>query len=38
MDLSGSLVYQLATAFSKDMMNDMARVVSSPPDKAIVTS
>jgi hypothetical protein len=35
MDLSGSLTYQLATAFSRDIMNDLVRVVSSPPDEAI---
>jgi hypothetical protein len=38
MDLGSSLAYQLAAAFSRDMMNDLARVVSSPPDKAIATS
>jgi hypothetical protein len=38
MDLGGSLAYQLAAAFMRDMMNDLARVVSSPPDKAIVAS
>jgi hypothetical protein len=36
--LGGNLAYQLAAAFSRDMMNDLARVVSSPPDKAIMTS
>jgi hypothetical protein len=35
MDLGGSLAYQLATAFSRDMMNDLTRVVSSPPDEGI---
>jgi hypothetical protein len=38
MDLGGSLAYQLATAFSRDMMNDLARIVSSPPDRAIAAS
>jgi hypothetical protein len=38
MDLGGSLAYQLANAFSRDMMNDLARVASSPPDEAIATS
>jgi hypothetical protein len=37
MDLGASLIYQAAT-FSRDMMNDLARVVSSPPDEAIVVS
>jgi hypothetical protein len=31
MDLDDSLAYQLAATFSRDMMNDLARVVSSPP-------
>jgi hypothetical protein len=38
MDLGDSLTYQLAVAFSRDIMNDLARVVSSPPDEAITTS
>jgi hypothetical protein len=29
-DLDGSLACQLAAAFSSDMINDLARVVSSP--------
>jgi hypothetical protein len=37
-DLNGSLVYQLAVAFSSDIMNDLVRVVSSPPNKAIAAS
>jgi hypothetical protein len=35
MDLGGSLAYQLAVAFYSDMINDLARVVSSPPNEAI---
>jgi hypothetical protein len=38
MDLGGNLVYQFATAFSSDMMNDLVRVVSSPPNEAIAAS
>jgi hypothetical protein len=38
MDLDGSLAYQLAAAFSRDMMNDLASVVSSPPDESIAAS
>jgi hypothetical protein len=38
MDLGGSLAYQLAATFSRDMMNDLVRVVLSPPDEAIVAS
>jgi hypothetical protein len=38
MDLDDSLAYQLAAAFSRDMMNDLVRVVSSPPDEAIAAS
>jgi hypothetical protein len=38
MDLLGSLAYQLATAFSSDMINDLATVVSSPPNEAIAAS
>jgi hypothetical protein len=37
-DLSDSHAYQLAIAFSSDMMNDLARVVSSPPNEAIAAS
>jgi hypothetical protein len=36
-DLKGSLTYQLAAAFLSNIMNDLARVVSSPQNKAIVT-
>jgi hypothetical protein len=35
MDLGGNLAYQLSPAFSSDMIKDFARVVSSPPNKAI---
>jgi hypothetical protein len=38
MDLSGSLAYQLAAMFSSDMINDLARVVLSPPNEAIAAS
>jgi hypothetical protein len=38
MDLGGNLTYQLAIAFSRDMMNDLVRVVSSSLDKAIAAS
>jgi hypothetical protein len=38
MDLGCSVMYQLATAFSRDMMNDLARVVSSPSTEAITIS
>jgi hypothetical protein len=38
MDLGGSLAYQLATAFLRDMMNDLVSIVSSPPDEAIAAS
>jgi hypothetical protein len=38
MDLDSSLAHQLAAAFSRDMMNDLERVVSLPPNEAIVTS
>jgi hypothetical protein len=38
MHLSGSLAYQMTAAFSRDMMNDLARVVSSPLDEAIMAS
>jgi hypothetical protein len=35
MDLGYSLAYQLVDAFSSDVMNDLARVILSPPAKAI---
>jgi hypothetical protein len=38
MDLGCSLAYQLAATFLSDIMNDLARVVPSPPDEAIVAS
>jgi hypothetical protein len=38
MDLDGSIAYQLAATFSSDMMNDLARVVSSPLKKVIAAS
>jgi hypothetical protein len=38
MDLGGNLAYQLAVMFLRDMMNDLTRVVSSPPDEAIAAS
>jgi hypothetical protein len=38
MDLGGNLAYQLAAAFSRDMMNDLARVMSFLPDEAITAS
>jgi hypothetical protein len=37
-DLGGSLAYQLADAFSSDMMNDLVRFVLSPSNKAIAAS
>jgi hypothetical protein len=37
-DLGYDRVYQFAATLSSDMMNDLVRVVSSPPDKAIATS
>jgi hypothetical protein len=37
-DLGGSHAYQLATALSSDMINDLAMVVSSPPNEAIAAS
>jgi hypothetical protein len=37
-DLNGSLAYQLAAVFSCDMMNNLARVVSSSPNEAIAAS
>jgi hypothetical protein len=36
-DLEGSLTDQLAAAFLSDMMNDLARIVSSPPNEVIST-
>jgi hypothetical protein len=38
MDLGGNLAYELATAFSRDMINNLARVISSPTDEAIAAS
>jgi hypothetical protein len=38
MDLGGSLAYQFVVVFSSDMINDLARVASSPPNEAIVAS
>jgi hypothetical protein len=38
MDLGGSLAYQLAALLSRDIMNDLARVVVSPLDEAIAIS
>jgi hypothetical protein len=37
-DLGGSLAYQFTAAFSSDIMNDFARVVSSLPNEAIAAS
>jgi hypothetical protein len=37
-DLGGSLAYQFIAAFSSDIMNDFARVVSSLPNEAIAAS
>jgi hypothetical protein len=37
-DLGGSLAYQLAAVFLSDMINDLVRVVSSPPNEAIAAS
>jgi hypothetical protein len=37
-DLGCSLAYQFAAALLSDMMNDLARIVSFPLDKAIATS
>jgi hypothetical protein len=37
-DLSYNLAYLLAIAFSSDMMNDLVRVVLSPPAEAIAAS
>jgi hypothetical protein len=37
-DLSCNLAYQFVATPSSDMMNDLARVVSLPPDEAIATS
>jgi hypothetical protein len=37
-DLEGSLMYQFANAFLSDMMNDLVKVVSSPPNETIVAS
>jgi hypothetical protein len=38
MDLGGSLVYQLVAVLSSDMINDLARVITSPPNEAIAAS
>jgi hypothetical protein len=38
MNLDGSLAYQFAATFSRNMMNDLAMVVSSPSDEAIAAS
>jgi hypothetical protein len=38
MDLRCNLAYQLAAAFLSGMMNDLARVLSSPPVEAIEAS
>jgi hypothetical protein len=38
MDLGCNLAYQLAVVCSSDIMNDLERVASSPPDEAIMTS
>jgi hypothetical protein len=38
MDLDGSLAYQLAVVFLSDVMNDLARVVSSAPNESIIAS
>jgi hypothetical protein len=38
MDLGCNLTYQLADAFSSSMMNDLERIVSSPPAEAIKAS
>jgi hypothetical protein len=35
MNLGCNLAYQLVAAYLSDMMNDLARVVSSPPIDAI---
>jgi hypothetical protein len=35
MDLGGSLAYQLATTFSSDMINDLARVIWSPQNDSL---
>jgi hypothetical protein len=36
-DLGCNLAYQFATAPLSDMMNDLVRVVSMPPNEAIAT-
>jgi hypothetical protein len=38
MDLGGSLVYQLVAVLSSDMINDLARVITSPLNEAIAAS
>jgi hypothetical protein len=36
MHLGGSLEYRFASAPSREIMSDLVRVASSPPDEAIV--
>jgi hypothetical protein len=38
MDLGGNLTYQLVATFSSDMINDLARVISSPLNEASAAS
>jgi hypothetical protein len=38
MDLGYNLAYQFTATFSRNMMNDLVRVVSSPPAEAIEAS
>jgi hypothetical protein len=38
MDLGDNPTYLLAATFSRDMVDDSMRVVSSPPDEAIAAS
>jgi hypothetical protein len=37
-DLGDSLAFQLAATLSSDVINDLARVISSPPNEAIAAS
>jgi hypothetical protein len=37
-DLGRSIAFQLGVAFSSDVINDLARVISSPPNEAIAAS
>jgi hypothetical protein len=37
-DLACSRAYQFTTTLSSDMMNDLVRVVLSPPDEAFAAS